>query len=187
MNNEENQINQEQTASVPESKTKRKFLKLRFIVPAVIILFVIAGICGISYAKKKFKDGPHGFMIEMLTENLNLTADQKASVEKIKKEIREKMDARRNDRAEGMQEFADEFKKGSLDKNRLKEIHQKREADKEEMESFIMDKIIEFHGILTPEQRTQAANNMMNMKDKFHDRMKNKPGDRMHKGPVDKE
>lgn len=45
------------------------------------------------------------------------------------------------------------------------------------MKDFMMDKMIEFHDLLTPEQRIKAVDAMKEMKGKFHDRM-DKPGNK---------
>lgn len=169
----------------PAEKTtqKKKCIsgKMRFIVPAVVIAFILSSVFGIVYAKKKFMDGPDGFLMGIIAEKLDLSSDQKAQLENLRNQIREKMESKKGNRESMMNEFADEFKKENMDKNRLKELDQKREQDMNEMKDYMMDKMIEFHNILTPEQRTKAVDLMKEMKDKFHDRMdrpKDRPKDR---------
>ena len=137
----------------------------------MVLAFILTSVFGIVYAKKKFRDGPEGFIMGMIAEKLDLTADQKAAVEKIKDQIKEKMDAKKGNREEMMDEFANEFKKDNMDRNKLKEMDQQREQNMQEMKNFMMDKMIEFHDILTPEQRIKAVDAMKEMKGKFHDRM----------------
>lgn len=149
---------------------KRSFRKI--IVPVLAVMLVLTVVCGIVAAKKKFRDGPHGFIIDKMTENLNLTDNQKAQVDRIKEQIREQMEANRPDAKVGLEELADEFMEDKLDKSTLIELKKKKDQKKEEMESFMMDKLIEFHAILTPAQREQAVKNMKEMRNKFHDRMK---------------
>ncbi|MEO8664426.1 MAG: Spy/CpxP family protein refolding chaperone [Ignavibacteria bacterium] len=168
MNDSENAI---QESSQPSGiKPKKKSYK-KFIIPLIVIALVLSSICGIVYAKKKFRDGPHGFMIEMLTKDLNLTENQKAQVERLKGEIKEKMEANKPDRTNDMDDLAIEFKKDQLDKNKLMELANKKDQNKEEMKEFMMDKLVEFHSILTPEQRSKVVENMKSMKDKFQDGM----------------
>ncbi|MBK8550347.1 MAG: Spy/CpxP family protein refolding chaperone [Ignavibacteria bacterium] len=151
--------------------------KLKFIIPVVVIAFILTSVFGLVYAKKKFHDGPHGFLMGMMVEKLDLTADQKAQVERIRDQIKERMESKKDSRENLMDEFANEFRKGNLDKNKLRELDQKREQNMQENKDFMMDKIIEFHSILTPEQRTKAVDAMKEMKRKFHDRME-KPKDK---------
>lgn len=165
------QINQED--QIPEIK-KTKFFKstkVKIILSVVIVLFTVVTIKGIAFAKHfhKLHDGPDGFIIEHLVKNLNLTEVQKAQVERIRDQIKEKMEANKPDRKNDMDDFANEFRKDKMDKNTLKEIHQKNEKKHEEMKEFMLDKLIEFHDILTPDQRNKAIENMKDMKMKFHE------------------
>ena len=157
-----------------EKKSERKscrLRKLKFIIPVLVVAFILTSVIGIVYAKKKFRDGPEGFIMGMISEKLDLNSDQKARVERIKDQIKERMEAKKDSREGMMDEFANEFKKDNMDKNKLKELDQKREQNMQEMKEFMMDKMIEFHDILTPEQRIKAVDAMKEMKGKFHDRM----------------
>ncbi|MEO8447197.1 MAG: Spy/CpxP family protein refolding chaperone [bacterium] len=167
----------------PQKNKKRFFssAKSKIILSIVIILFTVLAVKGIAVARHfhKFADGPGGFIIERLTENLNLTESQKAQVERIREQIKQKMEANKPDHENDADAFAGEFKKDKLDINKLKEFDQEREKKHNEMKEFMMEKIVEFHDILTPDQRNQAVENMKDMKNKFHDRMgKFKDGDR---------
>ncbi|MDQ3022313.1 MAG: Spy/CpxP family protein refolding chaperone [Bacteroidota bacterium] len=108
-------------------------------------------------------------MIGMIVEKLDLSDNQKAQVEKIRDEIKAKRDLRKGIRENLMEDFANEFKKDNMDKSKLRELDQKREQSMQEMKDFMMDKLIEFHNLLTPEQRTKAVETMKEMKNKFHD------------------
>lgn len=162
--------------AMPESiqpediKSRSKSFK-KFIIPLIVTALIFSSVFGIVYAKKKFRDGPPGFIIEMLTQNLNLSENQKAQVERLKVQVKEKMEQNKPDGESAMDELANEFKKDQLDKKKLMELADKKEHKKEEMKEFMMDKLIEFHNILTPEQRNKVVENMTSMKDKFHDKM----------------
>ena len=153
-----------------EGIPKRKSFK-KFIIPLVASAIIFTSVFGIVYAKKKFKDGPHGFIIERLTENLNLTENQKVQVEKLKAQVKEKMESNKPDRENGMEELANEFKKDQLDKSKLMEFANKKHARMKETKEFMMDRLVEFHSILTHEQRSKVVENISDMKHKFHDGM----------------
>ncbi len=180
MDNTENTANENQ----PVQKNKKRSYK-KFIISFVIVVLIFSSVCGIVIAKKKFRDGPHGFFIEKMIENLNLTENQKAQVERIKTQIKEQMEANKPDRQNDMESFASEFRKEKLDKNALIELKRKKDENKEMMEIFMMDKVIEFHDILTPEQRNQVVENMKNMKEKIHDKMKKHEDKRDNKDSKD--
>lgn len=154
-------------------KTFLKSGKFRIILAVIVLLVSVLTIKSIAFAKHihKFKDNPHGFLIEKLSENLNLTAEQKAQVEKIGMQIKEKMESKKQQREDMFSQFAEEFKKENPDKNKMMEEMKKKELESQEMKEFMMDKIIEFHSILTPDQRIKAVENMKNMKHRFHEKM----------------
>jgi Spy/CpxP family protein refolding chaperone len=155
---------EEITKNTENRKRKKKLFLWGF-----IIFFLIAGITGISIAQKvkKMRDGgPLMFMMEKITKDLNLTDQQKTDIDKIREEIKTKMESRKKDTQSGMDDFANAFKQDKLDKETLKAIEQNRESDRQDMKDFMMDELIKFHDILTPDQRNQVVEKMKKMKDK---------------------
>ncbi|HQY52876.1 MAG TPA: Spy/CpxP family protein refolding chaperone [Ignavibacteria bacterium] len=141
----------------------------------MLILFGVITVKGIAIAKniRKFADGPEGFIIDKISEKLDLNASQKTQVERIKAQIKEKMESQKPDRESMMKEFSEEFTKSTLDKNSILDHMKKNESKKEEMKTFMIDKLVEFHAILTPEQRVKAVELMIEfkeMKDKHQPR-----------------
>jgi periplasmic protein CpxP/Spy len=148
---------------------KKNTKKRRIIWGAVIVIFLITGIAGVGFAQKvkKMRDnGPMFFMMEKISKELNLNDNQKAEVEKIREEIKAKMESRKQDREKNFTEFENLFKQDKIDKESLKLLSQKHDQDREEMKEFMMDELIKFHAILTPQQRTLAVEKMHEMKDK---------------------
>jgi Spy/CpxP family protein refolding chaperone len=169
---------------------KKNPKKRRIIWGAVIIIFLITGIAGIGFAQKvkKMRDnGPMFFIMEKISKELNLTDNQKAEVEKIREEIKAKMESKKQDRENNFTELENIFKQDKIDKESLKLLSQKHEQDREEMKEFMMDEFIKFHAILTPQQRIQAVEKFHEMKDKgrgfFHRDDKFPPKDREDKLP----
>ncbi len=171
-------INQNTTgASVPETgggNTKKRSSK-KLLLWGFIVFFVIAGVAGVSYAQKmkQFRDkGPMFFMMEKIVKDLNLTEQQKADVDKIREEIKAKRESMKKDHESGMTDFENAFKQDKLDKETLKSIMQKREAQREEMKDFMLDELIKFHAVLTPEQRTKAVEKVKEMREKGREMFK---------------
>ena len=81
----------------------------------------------------------------------------------------------KKDNSSGMSDFGDAFKQDKLDKETLKSIEQKHEANREEMKDFMMDKFIKFHDVLTSNQRAQVVQKIQDMKDKHKKDHKDKP------------
>lgn len=178
-------------AQAPENnlKTKRKVSSKKLLLWGLVITFLVAGTAGISFAQKvkQLKDkGPMFFMMNKFTDDLNLTDQQKADVEKIREEVKAKMEEKKKNRESNRTDFENAFKQDKLDKETLKSIMNKRDADREEMKDFMLDELIKFHALLTPEQRTKAVEKMHNMKDKMKKRFDRKNRDDGEDTPPDK-
>jgi Spy/CpxP family protein refolding chaperone len=182
----------ENQAGMPEKggkgKTKVRGSKKKYYIWGFIVFFLIAGITGVNFAQKMKKmhdGGPLLFMMNKITKDLNLTDQQKADIDKIREEIKAKMQARKKDRGTRMDDFANAFKQDKLDKETLKAIEQKHEADRQEMKDFMMDELIKFHDVLTPDQRNQVVEKMKEMREKMKDRFK-KRHDKKYEIPPEK-
>lgn len=154
----------------PENNRKKKWSSRRKIILSVIlVIIIITGIAGVSVAQKmrQFRhDGPLFFMMERMSKELNLDDKQKAEMDKIRDEIKAKMESKRQDKKKDMTDFENLFKQNSINKDELKQLVSKHEQDREEMKDFYMDEFIKFHALLTPEQRQKAVDKMHEMKDK---------------------
>ncbi len=169
--NEQNNLNETVKKTSKKWSLSRKVFLVLF-----TVVFVVVGAAGISFANKMKK--PHGgghlmMMLEKISNDLNLTTDQKSQVQSLKDEIKAKMESRKKDKQSGMEDFGNAFKQDKLDKETLKTIEQKREADRQEMKDFFMDELIKFHDILTPDQRAQVVQKMQDMR-KNHESKKDK-------------
>lgn len=158
----------EQT-QIPQKKKFCRSVKSKAILSILIIVGLLILIKGIAFAQHMHKHGgdPVSMLIGRISEKLNLNESQKQQLDKIRDDIHQKMESKKQNRENDFDAFADEFKNSSINKNKLIEIADKRENEREEMRSFMLDKLIEFHSILTPEQRSKAIEEMKNMKDKF--------------------
>lgn len=176
------EITQNTSGTAPENTKPVKRSKKKFFLWGFIIFFLIAGVTGVGIAQKvkQMRDGgPWLFMLNKITQDLNLTDQQKTDINKLKDEIKAKRESMKKDRQSPMDDFANAFKQDKLDKETLKSIEQKHEANRQEMKDFMMDELIKFHDILTPDQRNQVVEKMKEMKDKrkemFKDHDGNKP------------
>jgi len=163
-----------ETNHTEETKKKRSVKKYLLISILFLLAVTIGGGIVFGQKVKQYRDrGPLFFMMGKITKELDLNEQQKAEVDKIRDEIKAKMENRKKERDDLFTEFGNAFKQDKLDKQTLKDLQAKREADREEMKEFFMDELIKFHSILTSEQRTKAVEKMKEMKDrrhmKFHD------------------
>jgi protein CpxP len=145
------------------NKSKKKILLISLL--AVILIVSVAGI-GFANKFRHFReDGPLVFMMEKVTEGLNLSDQQKKDVQQIKDEVKAKMESKKSNRESGMSDFENAFRQDNLDKATLNSIAEKRQADREEMKSFMEDELIKFHSILTPDQRNKVADKVKDMRE----------------------
>jgi len=164
--NEQN-LNPESGLEVKKPKTRINKLLLGYFITTIVIVAVVS--VGFTMTAKKFKDhGPFGIIMEMVVKDLDLNDQQKAEIEKIRDEVKAKMEAKKKDRGKDMEEFGNLFKQDKIDKEQLITLAKKHESDREEMKSFFMDELIKVHDVLTPEQRTKAVEKLKEMKEK-HD------------------
>ena len=116
----------------------------KWIVLAALFIFITAGIGTYAFAKmhRFHEDGPLGFLIDRLTDGLDLSKDQKEQVERLKTTIKEKRDSQRDTKNNGFDELISSFKNNDLDRNKLNDWDQKRSAKEQEMKEFAKDKIL---------------------------------------------
>ena len=172
MKHTEDSVNEKSNSVVNSKKSFFKSAKFKIASLTVVIALFLTAIGGAVFAHKEFRDGPHGFLLAKLAKKLDLTESQQQQVDRMREEIKSKFESRRENGDALMKEFADEFKKDNLDRTKLRELNDKRKQNEQEMESFMMDKLIEFHDMLTPAQRVKASELMNEMKNKFHERGK---------------
>lgn len=166
--------NSASTGNAAESSSKKycgKGRKRKLFIGAIVVLFLITGIAGIGFAKHKsdkFRGdhGPHGFKIGRILKDLDLTAQQKTEVEKIKDEIKTKMKEKRQNRTDNMGELEQMFRGDTFDKQKALELANKRDAEREEMKSFMIEQTAKVHALLTADQRNKAADKMKEMREK---------------------
>ncbi|MEO8513254.1 MAG: Spy/CpxP family protein refolding chaperone [Ignavibacteria bacterium] len=160
------------------NKTKMNGRKRKIIISSVIVLFLVTGLAGLGFAKGFYDNhrgghGPMGFIMEKIVKDLDLNEQQKAEVEKIKDEIKAKMDAKKEDRKNDAEEMEKMFRQNTFDKQKALEFAKKHDAERDEMKSFMIDELAKFHSILTSDQRNKAADKMKEFREKKHE-MKDK-------------
>lgn len=161
-----------QTAKTPSNdynqgvkKGKRKKIILGTII-IVLCMMVFAGI-GTAQKMKQFRDkGPLAILMDKITADLGLSDQQKSDVQKIKDEIKAKMEENKSKRENKTDEFDKMFRQDKLDKDAMKEMMKKHETDREAMKDFMLDELVKFHSILTSEQRNKAADKLKELRDK---------------------
>jgi Spy/CpxP family protein refolding chaperone len=163
----------------PSAGRKKLTAKTRVFIIILVVVFAITGIAGISFAQKvreqgkMFRDhGPIGVLLNKIAKDLDLSDQQKTEVEKIRDDIKAKIESKKKERDNKFDDFETLFKQDKITKEDLETLAKKHEANREEMKDFFAEQLVKFHSILTPDQRTKAVEKMREMREmrkKFHE------------------
>ena len=92
-----------------------------------------------------------------IASRLDLSDSQKAQLERIAGEIMAKAKALHADRDSHCQQLADLIRQDTIDKEEVDGMIDQKMAQMREMADFALERLIVFHGTLTPEQREKIA------------------------------
>lgn len=117
-------------------------------------------------------EGPHkgaAFMMDYMTEALDLTKEQLAKVNAYKDEVMTKVVAMRSEKKQLHEEIKAQLRREEIDTTRIKELVAEQRAKMDEVIDLMVDRIADFHRTLTPEQRDKLAAKLEKF-EKWHDR-----------------
>ncbi|TFH42579.1 MAG: hypothetical protein E4G96_03155 [Chrysiogenales bacterium] len=101
-----------------------------------------------------------------IASKLDCNREQREKLDRIEGEIVAKIKENRSGRENGFGDVVAMVKKNRVTRDEVVLLIDRREAKMREMKPFLIDKIVEFHAILTPAQRQKIADGML----EFHDR-----------------
>ncbi len=93
------------------------------------------------------------FIKERIAEKLDLTEDQKSTLDRIGSEMVAKREQMQAERQAFRSQFMDEIQKEHVDADALKSLFESKLPVIQDLMSMAAENIAEFHSILTPEQR----------------------------------
>jgi len=135
---------------------------------AAISLLVISGLLIAGCGPRRFfcatPEDRAAMIVKKMTRDLDLTKEQVDRVNRIKDEILAKTKPLRDERESVHQQVKALVTGATLDRNAVNKFISGREDKIRALKPFFVDKIVEFHALLTPEQRNRVAEKM----DKFH-------------------
>ncbi len=134
------------------------------IIAGIAAIGIFSGGCARQRFACKSPEKRAEFIVKKLTNNLDLTKEQVEKLNKIKDEILARTKDFKNERKASYNEALALIKSEKLDKSSLTSLIGKREQKWNELKPFLVEKFIEFHGMLTPEQKNKLAEKM----EKFH-------------------
>ncbi|MFO1472702.1 MAG: Spy/CpxP family protein refolding chaperone [Turneriella sp.] len=127
------------------------------------VLIVIASLASVAAVtncrpwKHKSPEERGEWMAKRIAKELDLNDSQKQVLNKIKDEIVARMKAEKSDRGQQLKEVTTLLRSDTIDNGKLTAIRKRHQAQRESMESLFVEKALELHKVLTPEQRNKAA------------------------------
>ena len=135
----------------------------------LVAIFILSSGCSRWHSQPMEKKATR--IVNRISKELDLAESQKAELNQIKDDIVAKIKSKENSaqRKEIRTAFFEMFKGDSMTKEKLMDLYQKKEAGEKEMRGFLMDKLVQFHKMLTPEQRTKFVDRMNKFAKKFEE------------------
>ena len=139
---------------------------VKVIIPVLLLAQVLVA-CGWARWHRAPLEKKAEWIAEKVADKLDLTDDQKTKLNSIRDEIVAKLKESRPSHMKMGEEMIAQVRSEKIDTEAIKAKMDEMDKKRDETRNFVIDKVAEFHAILTPEQRTKAAE----LLEKFHSRM----------------
>ena len=139
---------------------------------AAASLIAAAGIaagCGHPFMGNHDPERRTGYMMKMISSELNLNETQRVKLGEIKDGVMARFREIRDERRNQHGEMVALVKGPALTRDQLNRLAKTREDDYNRMKPYIIDRIVEFHAMLNQEQKNKLAE-LMEKKHKRHRR-----------------
>jgi len=134
-----------------------------------LIAFLLISIAGFAGCRRHSPYQKAEFMVDYVSETLDLNESQKAHLDLIKEELLEKGVQMRADKATMHAELITQLRSEEIDQDRLKSMVTAHKVKMEELIDLAIVKLAEFHKTLSPEQREKLVAKLESFK-KWHGR-----------------
>ncbi len=149
-------------------------MKKRILILSAVGLIVL----GTAFAVGASKNhsgwcGSHGGgqgKIDRIAEKLNLNGSQKDKLQEVQESFLEVRQAISQARGQTFEEVLDLVSSDTLDQNQVQGIVKRHQSIVEDFTPKVTAKIADFHAMLTPEQKSRAAEFLQKWKGRFEDR-----------------
>jgi uncharacterized membrane protein len=140
---------------------KKKSLSMVIILSVFIIIGGVAA-CRHSHHPRGFDAFDLAAATDRIAFRLDLTESQKIDLDQMAREIAEKAKAMHTDRADRHQVLADMIRQDEISRDVVDTMITNKVEKLQEMADFTVDRLIAFHGTLTPDQREKIATHIEN-------------------------
>ena len=132
-----------------------------------IIAVLLLGLAGLSGCRRHSPEHKAEFIMDYVSESLDLNDSQQAHLVQIKDELMEKGLQMHADKAAMHEEFVAQLRSEEIDQARIQAMVATRRAQMDELIDLGIVRLAEFHKTLTPEQREKLVAKLESFK-KWH-------------------
>lgn len=123
----------------------------------LVALSAVAGVTNCRPWKHKSPEERAEWMAKRIAKELDLNDSQKQVLNKIKEDVVAKHKADKANHAANFKELTALIRSEKIDNAKLAELRKRHQQHRESMEAMFVEKALELHKVLTPEQRNKAA------------------------------
>ena len=135
----------------------------------LLIGMLISGISLFSGCRRHSHGHKVEFMVDYISETLDLNEDQQAQLNQIKDQVMTKVRQMRADKESMREEFIAQLRSEEIDEVRVKAAIAEHRAQMDEVVDLIVGRLAQFHKTLTPEQKEKLVAKIETFK-KWHHR-----------------
>ena len=132
-----------------------------------MIVFLVLGVVAFSGCRRHGGHHRAEFMIDYVSETLDLTQTQEEHLDQIKEELIDKGRQMHANRDAMHSEIIEQLKSEEIDQESLRKLVAVKRAQIDEMIDLIIVRLAEFHGTLSPEQKDKLVAKLESFK-KWH-------------------
>jgi Spy/CpxP family protein refolding chaperone len=123
----------------------------------LIITMLIASVAGFSGCRRHSHTHKAEFMVDYISETLDLNESQQAQLNQIKDELMEKALQMHANKDSMHEELLTQLRSEEIDQTRVKAMIAEHRAQMDEIIDLIVARLAEFHKTLTPEQKDKLV------------------------------
>jgi Spy/CpxP family protein refolding chaperone len=132
-----------------------------------LIVILVTGLAFFSGCRRDPHSYKAAFMVDYISETLDLNDGQQAQLNQIKDELMEKGRQMHADRDSMHAEIVSQLRSEEIDQARVKSLIAEHRAQMDELVDLMVVRVAEFHKTLTPEQREKLVAKLEEFK-KWH-------------------
>ena len=135
----------------------------------LLIGMLISGVALFSGCRRHSHGHKAEFMVDYISETLDLNESQQAQLDQIKDELMEKAQQMHADKESMHAELVAQLRSEEIDQMRVKAVIAEHRAQMDEIVDLVVVRLAEFHKTLTPEQKEKLIAKIETFK-KWHHR-----------------